>query len=49
MAHAENPFGDGRAAERVVAALRFHFGRAAEPPAPFAARLAERQLAGRAA
>ena len=40
MAHAENPYGDGRAAERVVAALRFHFGRATERPTPFTPRLA---------
>jgi UDP-N-acetylglucosamine 2-epimerase (non-hydrolysing) len=35
MAHAENPYGDGRAAERIVAALRCRFGLLAEPPAPF--------------
>jgi UDP-N-acetylglucosamine 2-epimerase (non-hydrolysing) len=35
MAHAENPYGDGRAAERVLAALGFHFGLTAERPAPF--------------
>jgi UDP-N-acetylglucosamine 2-epimerase (non-hydrolysing) len=43
MAHAENPYGDGRAAERVAAALRLHFGLAAERPAPFAPRLPERE------
>lgn len=36
MAHAENPYGDGKAAERVAAALRFHFGLTQERPAPFA-------------
>jgi UDP-N-acetylglucosamine 2-epimerase (non-hydrolysing) len=35
MAHAENPYGDGLAAGRVVSALRFHFGLATEPPEPF--------------
>jgi UDP-N-acetylglucosamine 2-epimerase (non-hydrolysing) len=36
MAHAENPYGDGRAAGRVAAALRFHFDLSSESPAPFA-------------
>jgi UDP-N-acetylglucosamine 2-epimerase (non-hydrolysing) len=36
MARAANPYGDGRAAERVVAALRLHFGLTTERPAPFA-------------
>lgn len=40
MAHAENPYGDGRAAQRVVAALRFHFGWATERPTPFTPRSA---------
>ena len=35
MAHAENPYGDGLAAERVVAALRYHFGLATDRPAAF--------------
>lgn len=43
MAHAENPYGDGRAAQRVAAALRFHFGLADERPLPFAPRLPERE------
>jgi len=38
MAHAENPYGDGMAAERVVAYLRHHFGMSHERPAPFAPR-----------
>ena len=38
MAHAENPYGDGRAAARVADALRFHFGFADQRPAPFAPR-----------
>jgi len=37
MAHARNPFGDGRAAERIVQALRFYFGRSDHPPEPFVA------------
>lgn len=45
MAHAENPYGDGRAAERVVAALRYYFGLAAERPLPFAPSLPERRPA----
>ena len=36
MARTRNPYGDGRAAERIVAALRYYFGRGAEPPAEFA-------------
>lgn len=36
MARAANPYGDGRAAHRVVAALRFYFGLSGEPPVPFA-------------
>jgi UDP-N-acetylglucosamine 2-epimerase (non-hydrolysing) len=39
MARASNPYGDGRAVERIVAALRFHFGLLAERPAPFAPHL----------
>jgi UDP-N-acetylglucosamine 2-epimerase (non-hydrolysing) len=35
MARAQNPYGDGRAAERILAALRFHFGLRAERPTPF--------------
>lgn len=35
MAQARNPFGDGRAAERIVGALRYYFGRAATPPEEF--------------
>jgi UDP-N-acetylglucosamine 2-epimerase (non-hydrolysing) len=40
MAHAENPYGDGRAADRVVASLRFHFGQVPDRPMPFTPRLA---------
>jgi UDP-N-acetylglucosamine 2-epimerase (non-hydrolysing) len=36
MATAVNPYGDGRAAERIVDHLEFHFGLRPEPPAPFA-------------
>ncbi len=35
MARAKNPYGDGRAAERVIAALRFHFGLSTRRPVPF--------------
>ncbi len=34
-AGARNPYGDGRAAERIVQALRYYFGRAASPPDEF--------------
>ncbi len=37
MAHARNPYGDGRAAERIVDAMRHWFGRAPTPPEEFAA------------
>jgi UDP-N-acetylglucosamine 2-epimerase (non-hydrolysing) len=43
MARAKNPYGDGRAAERVVAALRFHFGLLAERPAPFVPQMTSRR------
>jgi UDP-N-acetylglucosamine 2-epimerase (non-hydrolysing) len=43
MARGENPYGDGRAAERVVAALRFHFGLLAERPAPFVPHMTSRR------
>jgi UDP-N-acetylglucosamine 2-epimerase (non-hydrolysing) len=36
MAQAHNPYGDGRAAERIVQALRYYFGRAQAPPEEFA-------------
>jgi UDP-N-acetylglucosamine 2-epimerase (non-hydrolysing) len=36
MARAHNPYGDGRAAERIVQALRTFFGRASGPPEEFA-------------
>jgi UDP-N-acetylglucosamine 2-epimerase (non-hydrolysing) len=36
MARAHNPYGDGRAAERIVQALRYHFGRSPHPPEEFA-------------
>ncbi|MGQ0550689.1 MAG: non-hydrolyzing UDP-N-acetylglucosamine 2-epimerase [Armatimonadota bacterium] len=37
MAQARNPYGDGRAAARIVDALRHWFGRAPAPPEEFAA------------
>ncbi len=37
MARAINPYGDGRAAERIADHLEFHFGLRSEPPAPFGA------------
>jgi UDP-N-acetylglucosamine 2-epimerase (non-hydrolysing) len=46
MAHAENPFGDGLAAQRVVDAIRFHFGLTAEQPVPFAVGTAPMPLVG---
>jgi len=48
MARAENPYGDGRAAEGVVAYLRHHFGMTHERPAPFAPRSAAGQHIKRA-
>lgn len=36
MAHARNPYGDGRAAARIVDALRLWFGRSRTPPTEFA-------------
>lgn len=38
MAHAENPFGDGRAADRVVDAVAYHLGLRALPPREFRTR-----------
>jgi UDP-N-acetylglucosamine 2-epimerase (non-hydrolysing) len=35
MAKATNPYGDGRATDRILQALRFHFGLASERPEPF--------------
>jgi UDP-N-acetylglucosamine 2-epimerase (non-hydrolysing) len=35
MSHARNPYGDGRAAERIVAALRHYFGFVSAPPQEF--------------
>ena len=35
MAHAANPYGDGRATGRIVAALRSYFGLTTEHPKPF--------------
>lgn len=35
MAQARNPFGDGRAAERIVQALRYYFKRSPRPPDEF--------------
>lgn len=35
MARAHNPFGDGRAAERIVHALRYYFGSTTTPPTEF--------------
>lgn len=37
MAQAKNPYGDGRATDRIVAALRLWFGRATDRPDEFAA------------
>lgn len=35
MAHAANPYGDGKACDRILDALAWSFGRAAERPLPF--------------
>ena len=35
MAHAVNPYGDGRACRRIVDAITYHFGRTDCPPEPF--------------
>ena len=35
MSRAANPYGDGRASERIVAAIKHHFGVSAERPEPF--------------
>ncbi|RXZ83419.1 UDP-N-acetylglucosamine 2-epimerase (non-hydrolyzing) [Paenibacillaceae bacterium] len=35
MSQAANPYGDGRASERIVQAILHHFGRSADRPAPF--------------
>ena len=36
MAHAVNPYGDGRACQRIADAVEWRFGLRPEPPAPFA-------------
>ena len=43
MARAKNPYGDGRAAERILAALRFHFGLVGERPTAFVSHGASRR------
>ncbi len=35
MAHAVNPYGDGRACRRIADGILYHFGRCAQPPEPF--------------
>ena len=35
MAHAANPYGDGRACGRIADAIEYRFGLPAQPPAPF--------------
>jgi UDP-N-acetylglucosamine 2-epimerase (non-hydrolysing) len=35
MAKAANPYGDGKASQRIVQAILYHFGRAEQPPEPF--------------
>ena len=35
MAHAVNPYGDGRACERIARGILWHFGRSSERPADF--------------
>ena len=38
MAHAVNPYGDGKACVRIADAIEWHFGLREKPPAPFAPR-----------
>jgi len=38
MANAVNPYGDGRASERILQAIRWHFGFSRTRPSPFRAR-----------
>jgi UDP-N-acetylglucosamine 2-epimerase (non-hydrolysing) len=35
MSKAANPYGDGRASERIVRAILYHFGLEPNPPEPF--------------
>ena len=35
MAHAANPYGDGKACRRIVDGILYHFGRRPQPPEPF--------------
>ena len=35
MAHAVNPYGDGKACQRIADAIEYHFGLREQPPAPF--------------
>lgn len=35
MSHASNPYGDGKVSERIVQAIKYYFGLADVPPAPF--------------
>jgi UDP-N-acetylglucosamine 2-epimerase (non-hydrolysing) len=35
MSHASNPYGDGKASERIVQALLYHFGLSSNKPEPF--------------
>ena len=35
MAHAANPYGDGKACRRIVDGILYHFGRQTQPPEPF--------------
>jgi len=36
MAHAVNPYGDGKTSERIMQAIEHHFGLRDDAPAPFA-------------
>ena len=38
MAHAVNPYGDGRACRRIADAIEWHFGLRSEAPDPFTGR-----------
>ena len=35
MAHAVNPYGDGKACQRIADGILYHFGRRSQPPEPF--------------
>ena len=38
MAEACNPYGDGKASQRIIQAILYHYGLAEEKPEPFVAK-----------